>query len=333
MTTQRRFITYKAESFVNGRTVGFLCVTLLLIFIPGRASPLDETRIALSSPGLAAWPIHVAFKKDFFRREGLEVQVIVMRTDVGVAALVAGDIQYVTGIGVAMRAAVKGAPLKVIAVLNDKADLWIMGRKDIPRVEQLRGKIVGVGGMQGTQFLMVRDVLKYFGIENDAKILSTGDVRNGFLSLQQGAVDAAALTPPYNVVAKKMGFTLLARTSDIVGLWPTTGLVSSTMNLEKNPEQARRVIRAVLKTLQFAKTNKSEMVGFITQQYRLANDVAADVYDVLMETFNPTLKLSDQAILREIKRIEEQTRSKIVLGVSDLVDFSIVNQAANDLTR
>ncbi len=75
------------------------------------------------------------------------------------------------------------------------------------------------------------------------------------------------------------------------------------------------------------------MVGFITQQYRLAYDVAADVYDVLMETFNPTLKLSDQAILREIKRIEEQTRSKIVLGVSDLVDFSIVNQAANDLTR
>src|SRR3989442_881336 len=120
-----------------------------------------------------------------------------------------------------MGAAVKGAPLKVIVVINDKADLWILGRKDIQRVEELRGKIVGVGGMRGTQFLMVREVLKHFGIENDTKVLSTGDVRNGFLSLQQGAVDAAALTPPYNVVAKKLGFTLLARTSDMVGPWPT----------------------------------------------------------------------------------------------------------------
>ena len=313
--------------------VGILCLTFLLILVPEKASSLDKTRIAVSSPGLAAWPIHFASKEGFFRRESLEVEVIVMRTDVGVAALVAGDIQYVTGIGVAMRAAVKGAPLKVIVVLNDKADLWILGRKDIQRVEELRGKIVGVGGMRGTQFLMVREVLKHFGIENDTKVLSTGDVRNGFLSLQQGAVDAAALTPPYNVVAKKLGFTLLARTSDIVGPWPTTGLVTSTMNLEKSPEQVKRVARAVWKALRFARNNKTEMVGFISRQYRLASDVAIEVYDTLMETSNPTLKLTDRAILREIKRIGEETGSKIALGVSDLVDFSFVNQAANELSR
>jgi hypothetical protein len=40
-------------------------------------------------------------------------------------------------------------------VLNvtKKSDLWIVAQKHILRVEDLRGKIIGVGGNWGTQFI------------------------------------------------------------------------------------------------------------------------------------------------------------------------------------
>ena len=82
-----------------------------------------------------------------------------MRTNTGIAALVTGSIDFTTAGGSAMRAAVNGAPLKMILNITKKADLWIVAQKNIQRVEDLRGKMIGVGGNWGTQFYQVLEAL------------------------------------------------------------------------------------------------------------------------------------------------------------------------------
>src|SRR5581483_6047873 len=161
-----------------------------------------------------------------------------------------------------------GAPLKMVANTNNKADLWIIGQKDLRRIEDLKGKIVGVGGNQGTQFYMVYDMLKHYGLEKDVQIVSTGDVANGFLTLQQGGLSAVALTPPYSVMAKRLGFRELARAANLLGAWPTTGLVASREKLERNPDNVRRAARAMLRAVQFAVSRRPDMIRFISRQYK-----------------------------------------------------------------
>jgi hypothetical protein len=52
-----------------------------------------------------------------------------------------------------------------------------------------------------------------------------------------------------------------------------------------------------------------------------------------METLNPTLWLTDQEIQIELNRIAEQTKAKIAARPSDVADFSIIKQAAQELNR
>ena len=300
---------------------------------PAQAIAQEKIRIAPSSPGLSAWPVHLAAKEKFFAGEGLDAEVIVMRTNVGIAALVTGSIDFTTAGGSAMRGAVNGAPLKMVLNITKKADLWVLSQKNILRVEDLRGKMIGVGGNWGTQFYLVLEALKHYGADKDVQLVSTGDVANGYLSLQQGSMPAVALTPPYSILAKRQGYRDLVRTGDVVSVSPTTGLVTTKDKIEREPQRIRRVIRAVMKAVDYAKGRKAETVQFIMRQYKMEKEVADSVYDAVMETLNPTLWLTDQEIQIELNRIAEQTKTKITARPSDTADFSIVKQVAQELNR
>jgi len=297
------------------------------------AQAQERLRISPSSPGLASWPVHLAAKEGFFSREGLSSEIIVMRTNTGIAALVTGAIDFTTAGGSAMRAAVNGAPLKMILNITKKADLWIVAQKNIQRVEDLRGKMIGVGGNWGTQFYQVLEALKPSGVDKDVQLVSTGDVANGFLTLQQGSMPAVALTPPYSILAKRMGYRDLVKTSDVIPVSPTTGLVTTKEKLEKETPKIRRAIRAVFRAVDFARTRKSETAQFIMKQYKMDKDVSESVYDAIMETLNPTLTLTDQEVQIELNRIAEQTKTKITMKPAELADFTLTRQVGAELGR
>ena len=105
------------EHFFSNRSVRRitdLCLMALIVVIFRFAAVVaqEKIRIAPSSPGLSAWPVHLAVKEGFFASEGLDVEIIVMRTNVGIAALVTGSIDFTTAGGSAMRGAINGGPLK-----------------------------------------------------------------------------------------------------------------------------------------------------------------------------------------------------------------------------
>jgi ABC-type nitrate/sulfonate/bicarbonate transport system substrate-binding protein len=310
--------------------LGHLFISLLFF---GSLSAQEKIRIAPSSPGLSAWPVHLAAKEKFFAREGLDAEIIVMRTNVGIAALVTGSIDFTTAGGSAMRAAVNGAPLKMVLNTSKKPDLWILSQKNTQRVEDLRGKMIGVGGNWGTQFYLVLEALKHYGADKDVQLVSTGDVANGYLSLQQGSLPAVALTPPYSILAKRQGYRDLVRTGDVVTVSPTTGLVTTKERIEREPQRIRRVIRALMKAVDYARSRKAEMVQFIMRQYKMEKEVADLVYDAIMETLNPTLLLTDQEIQIELNRIAEQTKTKMTARVADVADFSAAQHVAQEFGR
>ncbi len=319
------------HGFIPRLIVSLFLVQVALHIHSLRAQEL--IRIAPSSPGLAAWPMHLAAKQGFFAREGLSPEIIVMRTNTGVAALVTGSVDFTTAAGSALRAAVNGAPIKMVLNVNKKADLWILAQKGIRRVEDLRGKIIGVGGNWGTQFYQVLEALKRFGVDKEVQLVSTGDVANGYFSLQQGSMPAVALTPPYSILAKRQGYRDLVHTGDIISVSPTTGLVTTTEKLATEPQKVLRTIRAVMTAVDFAKNHRAETVQFISRQYQMERAVSTAVYDALMDTLNPTLWLTDQEVQVELNRIAEQSKTKIIARPSDLADFSLTRQVAQELRK
>lgn len=298
-----------------------------------KAATREKARIATSAKSLAAMPVYLAAQQGFFTREGVEVQILIMRTPVAMAALISGHVDYMTAFGSGLQAAMRGASVKGVATFSRTSQLWILGRKEIQGPLGLKGKVIGVGGVRGTHYYTTQAILRHFGIgENQVKILSTGDVRNGFAALEQGVIDAAALTAPYNVMAKRLGYQVLARSADIVGEWPQDGLVTTVARVQGNPAQIRILAKALIRTMQFAKTQRRETVEFIVREHNLGREIAEEVYEAIIDTFNPTLAVGAQAIQAEIDRFSQETKSRVSAQVADLVDFSFVREAAREVS-
>src|SRR5438876_5895931 len=91
----------------------FLILSLLLISFSASAQAKNIV-IATSGVTLTNTPIWVGIDKKYFDESGLDVQFIVMRSDLAVKGLITGDVDYMQSSSSVLRAAVAGAPVTTI---------------------------------------------------------------------------------------------------------------------------------------------------------------------------------------------------------------------------
>ena len=81
------------------------------------------------------------------RKEGLEVDLILMRGGVANQALIAGNVEFTTVPTAGLQAAIQGAPLKVILSTFHKPMFWLYSRPEIRSIKDLSGKKVAVSSL------------------------------------------------------------------------------------------------------------------------------------------------------------------------------------------
>ncbi len=70
--------------------------------------PLERVRLTVPAKSLTFIPYYFGKAQGFYAREGIELEIIVMRPPLGVTALVAGELDYSAAGGLSVRAAMKG---------------------------------------------------------------------------------------------------------------------------------------------------------------------------------------------------------------------------------
>src|SRR6516162_2862652 len=125
-------------------------VFLAVFFFYTSASAANAIRIGIPSPAAQFVTFPLARKKGFFKEEGLEAEIIQMRGNVPMAALVNGDIDYYTVVGSGIRSAIRGLPLKVLACYVLGLPIMLIARPEFKSVKDLKGKSIGVGAYGAT---------------------------------------------------------------------------------------------------------------------------------------------------------------------------------------
>jgi ABC-type nitrate/sulfonate/bicarbonate transport system substrate-binding protein len=77
----------------------------------------EKIRLGLSTRNVVLMPFYYAKDKKFFDKYGLDVEIIQIRSNLQLAGLVAGELDFITGIGTAIEGIGKGMPVKAVAVL------------------------------------------------------------------------------------------------------------------------------------------------------------------------------------------------------------------------
>ena len=109
-----------------------LVLSLIVCFVLTDSGHAEKIKTAIPSASIHYLSLYVAEEKGFFKDEGLENEVIAIGGPAGIAALVNGGIDFSGAAGSGMRAAMAGAPIKVIMFQTEKVT-WYLVAKPKPR--------------------------------------------------------------------------------------------------------------------------------------------------------------------------------------------------------
>ncbi|MGH7783650.1 MAG: ABC transporter substrate-binding protein, partial [Candidatus Binatia bacterium] len=125
---------------------------------------------------LSIGPLLYGIQKGFYKDEGIDLVYVSIRADLGIKALVSGDVDFIYSAGTGIRAAVQGLPIKILSLDFTKVFHSLMARPEITSAAALKGKKVAVSSFGATTDLSARASLRALGLDptRDVTIVALG---------------------------------------------------------------------------------------------------------------------------------------------------------------
>ena len=312
--------------------IKILLASLAVLLLASALHAAEKIRIGFPEFNSSTFTLPMAQIKGFFHEEGLQAELIRIRSAVALPALTSGEIDYHTVVAPAVTAALRGIPVRVVACFTPGLTTAIIARPEIKTVQDLKGKIIGLNSIGGGLESTVRLMLKHYGLDpdKDVKFLATGGIETRFAALKQDLTVATAGSTPADYLGKKFGYVVLARAYDLFS-YPNTGLVASVKKIKESPDQLKRVIRAGIKANRYILQNREGTIQVMMQWMRVDRDTAIATYDGSVKSFNDDGAVSDAGLriaLDESRKAANITRE---VAFSEIADFSMLREAQREL--
>jgi ABC-type nitrate/sulfonate/bicarbonate transport system substrate-binding protein len=266
--------------------LGFSCLaffaSLTLCF--GASEPL-KLKIIYSSFTGAYTPLWLAVEERLGRKHGLEIESVYAGRARPHQFLISGDAQYVvsTGTGVVSSYAVGNKDLVIIASFVNHTGASIFSNPKLKTPKELRGKVIGSGRPGAiNDILLIYALKRKLGLDpnRDVKLVNLGETPAILPALERGIVDAAMLTTPARLLAKKMGFRELVDFDELGVEYPYVGISTLKANVKKNPDVTLRLVRTLTDSIQIFKSSKERGLAAMKRYLRGASD------EMLEETYS-----------------------------------------------
>jgi ABC-type nitrate/sulfonate/bicarbonate transport system substrate-binding protein len=104
--------------------------------------------------------------------------------------------------------------------------------------------------------------------DRDVKLLPVGEAALAFPALERGIVDAASLTMPVNMIAKKMGYRELIDYDTAGVMCPYNTVTTLKQTPGKSPELTEKLLKSMTEAIYFFKINKAEILAVMKKYMR-----------------------------------------------------------------
>ena len=271
-------------------------------------------------------------KRGFFQEEGLQGEFIRMNPTVGLATLLTGEADYYTSIGPGVAAAIRGAPVKIVACYMPGPTATLIARPEFKSVRDLRGKTIGINAFGDNLEIIGRLIFKHFGLDPDKEIkfLPTGPTESRLAVMKQGLVAAALGGPPADFLGKKMGFVVLVRSYELFS-FPVTGVLASDKKIKEKPDEIKRVIRAGIKANRYIRQNRDGAIQVMMEWMKIDKEMATATYDSVGKAFNEDGSLPEDGLRLLIEEAKKATKLNREIASSEVADLSILREAQREL--
>src|SRR5215470_5606126 len=242
--------------------------------LSGEAFAQDKVRLGLSSVTAMNTANWVAEERGLFRKYGLDVEVIVTGQGgvPGLGALLAGDIQLLSGSGDLMiAAALRGGDSVILAGTVNKGLQRILTKPEIKTTADLKGKRIGVtriGAISHVVLLMMLPRWKMTA--NDMQVVQAGSSPNMLASLEKGGIDAAVMSIPTMFVAEDRGYRVLLDMADTDIYYLHSILGTTRSYIKNNRDKVLRFLKAITESLAYVKQHRKESADIVKKKLRIS---------------------------------------------------------------
>lgn len=247
-----------------------IIISLLGIFItacgsaPAPVEPAALTHIRLPMgyiPNIQYAPYYVAVDKGYFADVGIEIEFDYSFETDGVALVGAGNLPFavVSGEQVPLSRA-QGLPIVYVAAWYKDYPVSVVVKTEsgITSPADLAGKKIGLPGLFGANYIGLIALLNANGLsETDVTLDAIGfNQVEALATNQEDAIVGYSANEPIQLAAQGYDVTEM-RVSDYVSL-ASNGIITSEMQLEKNPELVRDMVAAFLKGVEYTNAHPDE---------------------------------------------------------------------------
>lgn len=305
------------------------------------ADALKKMRFVQSGNTASSWPLYVAEKK-FFAKNGLDVEVIVIRGATNTTRAVLSETIPIGRINpdYVISAIEKGAKVRLLAGNMEKIPYDVMARPEIKSGADLKGKTFGVSTLTGGTTLMIQEVLEkaYKLKENDYKMLVVGTSPDRYAALKGGSVQATFMGPPFNLRAAAEGYTKLVTFHEILGPIQFTADFAHMNYIKSNRDTVVRYLKSMIQGTQwlYDPKNKEEAIAIHMKVLKSKREIAEQDYDFLVRDFQPFPKTGEVSKAGMEKTMELRVKDGMYKGkkipsYTEYVDNSLIEEAQKQL--
>ena len=274
--------------------------------------------VAYAGQNETVGPMWVGIEKGTFKKYGLDVRLVQMRTGaLSMATLSTGQVQYNYGSpGNALSAAVGGMKIQCVASPVQKIPRELVARKEIRILEDLRGKTFGVQSIGGGFWLQTMIALDQLGIDPDKydlKMRILGDTATVTQALGSGGVDATVIPYSYSEAAKRAGANVLADIGKLSFPYQGTTICFLQESSSSAPDQVSRLLKGLTDAVVLIHdpSAKTDIIEILRKAFRFPKPQDAEFsYKVL--TIMATLDMTpDPNAWKLVQKITARINPKV----------------------
>ena len=317
------------------RWFSWLVTSLCLLFFLASGVQAQPVKVRAVYPAVDVQylPASLAQARGFFREEGLNVELIVMRGGtLGVQAAVGGNVDFVMQFGSVFPAIWGGADLKILAQMTNALFFSLIVRPEIQKIADLKGKKIGVT-IGAATFAAVRELLKLNGIDPDKGVEYVNIPGSGakVAALEKGLIAATLIAPPGELKSIQAGYRRLVFFGNVLPEMSFTGLVATNRYIRENPKTVERMIRAIVRGTYLARDDSVAATGAMQSHMQMTPDEARETYRLIQKSFNPNL--TEAGVRTTAELVASSLGAKPMVEPKDYMDLSFLKRVLSDTLK
>ena len=309
---------------------GFFGAALVLLSLAS-ARAQDIKKIKIGYPAISYNQIHIWVAKDagLFRKHGLDAEIIFFRGgQLATQALVAGD-PPIVNIGTVVQAGLQGHDIVLIASSESAYNYSVVARPGIAKVEQLKGKRLGISGFGSASHNAALILLGKFGLEpnKDVSLAVTGGTTERLAAVDAGRTEATLVTPSELPRARKQG---LVEVYDMLNLGievQGNGFATSRSFIRSQRNVVLAALKGYVESIHYIHRNREETRKIVAKYMRTSD---AEILDATYDWFVKTVQKKPYPTLKGIQFLLDEVAAKLPQAKTakpeQFVDLTLLQQ-------